>query len=80
MGIATVYRTLLLLEEIILIKKIQLHYDCMRYEIIESEEGHNHHLLICDTCGNITDIHEDLLDNLEKHNASKIAGNLISYI
>ncbi len=66
-GIATVYRTLSLLENMQLVKKIHLYDDYMRYEAVEPDEEHEHHHLICNYCGTIKDIHEDLLEDLEKN-------------
>lgn len=66
-GMATVYRTLNLLESMELVKKIHLYDDHMSYEAVESEEEHEHHHLICNSCGIIKHIHEDLLEDLEKN-------------
>jgi|LSQX01.2.fsa_nt_gb Fur family ferric uptake transcriptional regulator len=65
-GIATVYRTLSLLEKLKFITRISLDDGCIRYQITDPEEKHNHHHLICDCCGDIIDMQEDLLDSLEK--------------
>jgi len=64
-GMATVYRTLNLLESMELVKKIHLYDDHMSYEVVEPEEEHEHHHLICNACGTIRHIHEDLLEDLE---------------
>ena len=46
-GLATVYRTVLLLEEIGVIFKLGLNDGCTRYELVHSEEPHRHHHLVC---------------------------------
>ncbi|NLD45881.1 MAG: transcriptional repressor [Clostridiaceae bacterium] len=65
-GIATVYRTLSLLEKLKFITRIHLDDGCIRYQISDPEEKHDHHHLICECCGDVIDIQEDLLDSLEK--------------
>lgn len=64
-GIATVYRTLQVLEELELIKKDYLAGGVVRYEIKHSEEEHAHHHLICLGCGEILEAREDLMEAIE---------------
>lgn len=65
-GLATVYRTMQLLDEIGAISKLNLDDGCIRYEIcLDKEDSHNHHHLICKKCGKIMEAKEDLLDNIE---------------
>lgn len=64
-GLATVYRTLSLLERMQLIHRADLEEGCGRYEICD-QEGHDHHHLICTQCGAIIDMQDDLLESLEK--------------
>ncbi|WP_122644389.1 Fur family transcriptional regulator [Luxibacter massiliensis] len=69
-GLATVYRTLPLLLEMQLVDRINLDDGCVRYEIghlFEGDTKHNHHHLICRTCGSVFPFEDDLLDELEKH-------------
>ncbi|SFE64267.1 Fur family transcriptional regulator, ferric uptake regulator [Peptostreptococcus sp. D1] len=66
-GLATVYRTMQLLDEINGISKLNLDDGCTRYEInFEGEENHHHHHLICKNCGTIIEVKEDLLDAIEE--------------
>lgn len=65
-GIATVYRTLALLEKLKFISKIHLDDGCIRYQISDPDEKHDHHHLICECCGDVLDIRDDLLESLEK--------------
>jgi Fur family transcriptional regulator, ferric uptake regulator len=65
-GLATVYRTLQLLEEMDIISRINLDDGCSRYEIKTDEEDHQHHHLICQQCSKIIEVKIDLLDHLEE--------------
>ena len=64
-GLATVYRTILLLEELGVISRLDLNDGCSRYEIIHSNETHRHHHLICNTCNKVSEVQTDLLEELE---------------
>lgn len=64
-GIATVYRTLELLEEITVLRKMDFGDGRARYEVAD-EESHHHHHLVCTECGKITEFEDDLLDSLEQ--------------
>ena len=64
-GLATVYRTVQLLDELGVICKINLNDGCNRYELIHEYENHQHHHLICSECGKIIEVEGDLLDSLE---------------
>ncbi|MDD6795828.1 MAG: Fur family transcriptional regulator [Clostridiaceae bacterium] len=65
-GLATVYRTIIILEEIGVVSKLQLNDGCSRYEIVHSDERHKHHHLICQKCNAVIEVEEDLLDELEE--------------
>lgn len=66
-GLATVYRTMQLLDEVGIISKLNLDDGCIRYELsLDKEDNHNHHHLICKNCGKIMEVKEDLLDAIEK--------------
>lgn len=69
-GLATVYRTVQLLEELGFICKLDLNDGCSRYELVHEEENHQHHHLVCTNCGNVIEVQDDLLEVLE----SKIEG------
>ncbi len=70
-GIATVYRTLALLEEMDIINKIDLGAGRWKYEIDRNGESHKHHHLICSVCGEVTEVEEDFLERLEDLISSK---------
>ncbi|QEK12112.1 transcriptional repressor [Crassaminicella thermophila] len=65
-GLATVYRTLQLLDELEIILKINLDDGCSRYELNTHEDNHQHHHLICVKCGEIIEVEVDLLETLEE--------------
>ena len=65
MGLATVYRTLQLLDELEVVSSLNLEDGCVRYELYCNTGEHNHHHLICSNCGNVIEVEGDLLDELE---------------
>lgn len=65
-GLATVYRTVQLLEQIGLIYKLNLDDGCNRYELVNEDEVHQHHHLICTKCGKVIEVEGDLLDSIER--------------
>jgi len=66
MGLATVYRTLELFMEFDFIHAIDFGDGRKRYELGAAEEdAHRHHHLICTKCGDIIEVNEDLLEELE---------------
>lgn len=64
-GLATVYRTVLLLEEVNVIYKLDLNDGCSRYELVHSDEEHRHHHLVCNKCKKVFEVQDDLLEELE---------------
>ncbi len=65
-GLATVYRTLILLDKMELIYKLDLDDGYSRYELNRNKEDHRHHHLICTKCNSVEEVQEDLLDSLEE--------------
>lgn len=65
-GLATVYRTLQLFEKLGLVHHILLDDGCMRFQIMDSKEKHQHHHLVCEICGEVIDVEEDMLESLEE--------------
>ena len=65
-GLATVYRTVLLLEEVNVIYKLDLNDGCSRYELVHSDEEHRHHHLVCNNCKKVFEVQDDLLEELEE--------------
>jgi Fur family ferric uptake transcriptional regulator len=70
-GLATVYRTVLLLEEMGIVTKLDLNDGCGRYELVHEYENHQHHHLICTKCGKVIEVEGDLLGELEHNIESK---------
>lgn len=65
-GIATVYRTLERLAALQVIYKTLFDEGKHRYELCDQED-HQHHHIICVSCGEIFEVEEALLDSLEQH-------------
>ncbi len=65
-GLATVYRTLILFVDLNMISKIHLDDGLVRYEMMLDDELHQHHHLICGNCGEIIEVMEDWLDKIEE--------------
>ncbi len=67
-GLATVYRTIQLLNELNLIDRINFDDGFVRYELGSAggrRKKHRHHHLICLKCGRVISFQEDLLEELE---------------
>ncbi|MFY9178137.1 MAG: Fur family transcriptional regulator [Caldicoprobacterales bacterium] len=65
-GLATVYRTMILLEELGILIKHNFEDGRYRYELSHPDEDHDHHHLICLKCGQVSEVEEDLLGSLEE--------------
>lgn len=70
-GLATVYRTVQLLEDLGVVSKLDLNDGCYRYELVHEDENHHHHHLICSDCGKVIEVQGDLLEVLEHEIESK---------
>ena len=67
-GLATVYRTIQLLNELHLIDRINFDDGFVRYEMgrdYTCEQKHHHHHLICRKCRKVISFQDDLLEELE---------------
>ncbi len=64
-GMATVYRTIDLLNELEVLQKMDFGDGCSRYEISGDSTAHHHHHLICLNCGLVREFDDDLLETLE---------------
>jgi len=65
-GLATVYRTLDILVDLKIVDKISFDDGVARYDLRKEGAKHFHHHLLCLECGNIEEINEDLLGNVEE--------------
>ena len=59
-GLATAYRTLELLYQFGIVRKLTFGDNITRYEIVLSESEHKHHF-ICKECGEIIDVKDDFI-------------------
>ena len=66
-GLATVYRTIAMLEELGIVSRLDLGDNISRYELVHEEENHQHHHLICNKCSKVIEVEGDLLDSLEQN-------------
>ncbi|MDD3705594.1 MAG: Fur family transcriptional regulator [Clostridiaceae bacterium] len=64
-GLATVYRTMQMFEEVGLVYKHNFDEVRSRYELNHHNEYHQHHHLICVRCNKVIEVEEDLLEKLE---------------
>ncbi|SHM52290.1 Fur family transcriptional regulator, ferric uptake regulator [Caldanaerovirga acetigignens] len=82
-GLATIYRTLLLFDECDIIKKLNFGDGCYRYELSEDEK-HQHHHLVCLKCGQVYEFDDDLLEELEHQietkNEFKIIDHMVKFL
>ena len=79
-GLATVYRTMQLLDEVGVISKLNLDDGCIRYELnLDKDDCHNHHHLICKKCGKIMEVKEDLLDSIENQIQELYKFNIVDH-
>lgn len=82
-GLATVYRTVLLFEEIGTITKLEIGDKFARYELVHKYEEHQHHHLICNECKKVIEVSDDLLDvlesNIEKKYNFKIQNHTLKF-
>lgn len=65
-GLATVYRTLEMLNELQIVDKISFTDGLARYDMRKEGAKHFHHHLLCLECGNIEEVEEDLLVEVER--------------
>ena len=64
--LATVYRSLHLLEEMEMVKRFDLGDGVARFELLEEgDDGHHHHL-VCTRCAGIVEIEECFMPELER--------------
>lgn len=65
-GLATVYRTVQLFEEMGIVDRLNLDDGCSRFELAKEGRVHHHHHLICEKCNKVFEVEHDLLDDIEK--------------
>ncbi|WP_010273667.1 ferric iron uptake transcriptional regulator [Paenibacillus senegalensis] len=65
-GLATVYRTLELLNELHIVEKMNFGDGVARFDLRHDDHEHMHHHLICNECGAVEEIKDDWLLVLEQ--------------
>lgn len=78
-GLATVYRTLDLLADLEVLRKVNFGDGKTRYEISTLEAEHQHHHLICLECGKVMEFEDDLLESLEAAIGKKTGFNIVDH-
>lgn len=69
--LATIYRSMHLLEKMGMVKKFHFHDGSARFELVaEGDDGHHHHL-VCTRCSEIVEIEECFSDEMEKKIAER---------
>lgn len=64
-GLATVYRTVQLFEEMGIIDRLNFDDGCSRFELASEDTVHHHHHLICEKCNKVFEVENDLLAEIE---------------
>lgn len=70
-GLATVYRTVQLFEEMGIVDRLNFDDGCSRFELASEDTVHHHHHLICEACNRVFEVENDLLDEIEKEIENK---------
>ena len=79
-GLATVYRTLELLNELGILNKVEFGDGRTRYELSAANpQLHQHHHLICLSCKKIIEFEDDLLDDLENLISKKSGFEIVNH-
>jgi len=65
-GLATVYRTLEMLTELKILDKVNFNDGLARYDMRKEGAKHFHHHLLCLECGDIEEVEDDLLGDVER--------------
>ncbi|MEJ8751010.1 Fur family transcriptional regulator [Lagierella sp. ICN-221743] len=78
-GIATVYRTLQLFEELNLVYKLNFDDNRYRYELTRDEE-HQHHHLICTQCNKVEEVSYDLTSDIEESIRKNYGFKVTNYV
>jgi Fur family ferric uptake transcriptional regulator len=78
-NLATVYRSLHLLESMKIVKRFDLGDGVARFELLgEGDDGHHHHL-ICTVCGRVVEIDECFTLELEEKIAARNGFKAVSH-
>lgn len=78
-GLATVYRTMQLLEKNKIVCKFDLDEDGIRYEFMEPDNEHQHPHFICKECGKVYPVKDVMLDLVKSEIGKKYSFKIINY-
>ncbi len=70
-GVASIYRTLELLDKLRLTRRVDAAEGVARYEPIEASGEHHHHI-VCDTCGEVSAFEDSDLERAIERLASRV--------
>ena len=70
-GLATVYRTVQLFEDMGIIDRLNFDDGCSRFELTSNDTVHHHHHLICEICNKVFEVENDLLEEIESEIENK---------
>ena len=65
-GVATVFRTVILFEQVGIVNRVKFDSQVNMYEMTDPDNSHQHHHLICQACGKVIEMNVDWLDQLEE--------------
>lgn len=77
-SLATVYRTINLLESYGVIEKLEFREGKSRYEVMQHEGDHHHHLIDLET-GKIIEFYDHELEEIKKRIAKKLGYRLVDH-
>ena len=70
-GVASIYRTLELLDKLRLTRRVDAAEGVARYEPVEPSGAHHHHI-VCDTCGEVSPFEDSDLERAIERLASRV--------
>jgi Fur family transcriptional regulator, ferric uptake regulator len=70
-GVASIYRTLELLDKLRLTRRVDAAEGVARYEPV-NPNGHHHHHIVCDACGEVTAFEDPALERAIDRLAEKV--------
>ena len=70
-GVASIYRTLELLDKLRLTRRVDAAEGVARYEPMEPSGEHHHHI-VCDTCGQVSAFEDSALERAIERLASRV--------
>ena len=82
-GLVTVYRTLDMLHELEIVKKIPFRDGMSRFDLVESTNDTQSYYLLCQNCGNNNEIKETILQNermrIEQEHSFKVNSHHLTF-